>query len=85
MQGQKTVALKKFMVQILENKYKPYDDLLDRTTFFLVTDKDLMLFSKMIGDVYEQGYLKAVADYKEQLDKLGMSVKITQKNLLDNR
>jgi hypothetical protein len=84
LQNQKTITIKKFIMQILAEKYLHYDDLLDRMAFFLITDKDLHLFGQMIGDVYEKGYMKAVADYKEQIDKMGLNVKITQKNQADN-
>ena len=79
-QNQKIIALKKFMIQILGQKYPIYDELVQRSTFNLVTDNDLTSFGKMISDIYETGYMKAVADYKDQLAKLGINVKISQKN-----
>lgn len=85
LQNPRGLALKRLVWQILENKYAPYDDLMNRAAFFLVTEGDINLFSKMIADVYEVGYLKAVADYKEQLSKLGIQVNVGQKNLGDNR
>ncbi len=75
-------ALRQFMAKILENK--DYDDLVNRCSHFLVTENDVNLFSKMIGDIYEKGYMKAVADYKDQLAKLGIKINITQKNLVDS-
>ena len=85
MQNPKGLALKQFMVKILGQKYFEYEDLIHRTTFYLVTDKDLISFSKMIGEIYELGYMKAVADYKDQLQKIGIKVNINQKTLVDNQ
>ena len=85
MQNPKSIALRRFMATILGQKYPEYDDLLQRSSFYLVTDKDLALFSKMISDTYEVGYMKAVEDYKDQLQKLGVKIKISQKTLADNQ
>jgi hypothetical protein len=79
LQNPKGMALRNFMAQILGQKYLEYEELLHRATFFLITDKDAASFSKMINDVYELGYIKAVSDYKEQLNNLGIKVNVTQK------
>ena len=47
-------------------------------------DKELTNFSKLVGDIYQIGYLKAVDDYKDQLKKHNINVKISQQNLVDN-
>jgi hypothetical protein len=80
-QNQKTVALKKFLVQILEGKYPPYDDIISRMGHHLITDNDYASFGKMLSEIYEAGYLKAVAEYREQLAKLNIRVNVTQKTL----
>lgn len=73
------------MATILGQKYLEYEDLLQRATFYLVTDKDMAAFGKMISDIYELGYMKAVDDYKDQLQRIGVSVKISQKTLVDSQ
>lgn len=70
------MALKKFMFDLLKEKYGQHDDLLDRIASFLVTEKDLIAYSKMVSDIYEVGYHKAVADYKEQLADMGIGVTV---------
>lgn len=85
MQNPKGIALKRFMATILGQKYLDYEDLLQRSTCYLVTDKDMASFSKMISDVYELGYMKAVSDYKDQLQKIGVKVNISQKTLADSQ
>lgn len=77
-QNPKGLALKKFMATILESKYYQYEDLINRASFYLVTDNDLKSFAKMVTDIYELGYMKAVSDYKEQLTKLGINVNIVK-------
>jgi dsRNA-specific ribonuclease len=78
LQNPKGLILKKFMAQVLIQKYSSYDDLLTRVGVSLITEKDLNLFAKMVNDIYELGYIKAVGDYKEQLTKLGVQVNITK-------
>jgi len=85
LQNPKIYALKKFMAQILEQKYASHDDIISRMTHNLVTDADMMNFSKLVTDVYEAGYLKAVAEYRDQLLKLGIKVTVGQKTLADNQ
>ena len=46
------MALKKFMFDLLKEKYGQHDDLLDRIASFLVTEKDLIAYSKMVSDKY---------------------------------
>jgi hypothetical protein len=75
-QNQKSVAIRKFVQDLLGDKYNPYDDFLDRIAYHLVTENDITTFGKMISDIYRQGYMKAVGDYKDQLDKYGIEVKV---------
>jgi len=82
---QKGVALKKFAYQLLEQKYGTHQELLDRVSHYLVTDKDVEGFTKLLADAYEVGYMKAVNDYQDQLAKLNIKVKINQKNLGGNQ
>lgn len=85
MQNPRGIALKRFMATVLGQKYLDYDDLLQRSTCYLVTEKDIALFSKMISDIYELGYMKAVDDYKDQLQKHGYKINISQKTLADTQ
>lgn len=84
-QNPKGIALKRYMATVLGQKYVEYEELLHRATFYLVTDKDMASFGKMISDIYELGYMKAVVDYKDQLQKIGVKVNISQKTLVDSQ
>lgn len=70
------MALKKFMFDLLKEKYGQHEDLIERMAAYLVTEKDLLAYSKMVSDIHEVGYLKAIADYKEQLAEMGIGVTI---------
>lgn len=74
MQNPKGVALKKFMVQALDEKVLNYDELLVRISTSLTTDNDMKLFAEMVNDLLAAGYKKAVEDYRDELTKMGISV-----------
>lgn len=87
LQNPKAIALKKFMIEILQSKFYTYEDLISRLGASLVTENDLSKFGLMINEIFEMGYTKAVNDYKDQLAKLGIEVNMSlkQKSLDDNR
>ena len=76
MQNPKSIAIRKFMHQILENKMSPYDELITRISYNLVTENDFKLFGDMMNDVLAVGYHKAIKDYQKQLNDLGLQVKL---------
>ncbi|NIQ14597.1 MAG: hypothetical protein GTO02_09405 [Candidatus Dadabacteria bacterium] len=76
MQNPKGIALKKFMVQAMGDKANPYDDLITRLGTSIVTDTDLKIFGEMVNDLLSIGYNKAVDDYRQQLNKLGIEVSL---------
>lgn len=78
-QNPKAIALKKFMADVLEEKYSNYDDLTSRISRELITESDLNNFAKMINDVYEMGYKKAIGEYKDKLVDFGIQVQIQAK------
>lgn len=73
---QKSQIFKKTMYEFLKERYGKNEMILDRISHALVTDNDLHQFMTLITDVCEMGYLRAINDHKEQLNKLGISVKI---------
>lgn len=80
MQNPKNLALKKFMLQVMGDRVGPYDDLLTRLGTSLVTDNDLKVFGEMVNDILGIGYRKAIDDYREQLNKLGINVSLISKD-----
>ena len=69
-------ALKKWLSQLLEKKYPPHDTIVERVGMSLTTDSDLKDFGKLIGEVYQSGYAKAINDYKKEVEKLGIKINI---------
>jgi hypothetical protein len=69
-------TLKQWLAQILNNRYPEYDNLMERVATSLVTDKDMEEFGKVLMTIYETGYYKAVRDYKQECQKLGITVNV---------
>jgi hypothetical protein len=76
MANPKAYTIKKWLSELLKEKYPPHDNIAERVSTAIVTDKDLDDFGKLITTIFEVAYLKAVYDHKEQLDKLGVKVEI---------
>ena len=72
----KQYVVKKYLFDLLQEKYAPNQTFIDRITHYLVTDQDMQDFTKMFVDTFERGYLKAVNDYREQFKKIGYDVNI---------
>lgn len=76
MSNPKVFTLKKWFCDMLKINYTPHDTIIERVSCSLTTEKDLEDFGKLIGQVYETGYRKAVEDYKDQIEKLGLKIEI---------
>lgn len=68
--------LKKTMFEVLKERYAQNEQIIERMGVTLLTESDLNAFVKMIGDVYELAYMKAVNDHREQLQKAGLVARI---------
>lgn len=68
--------LKKTMFEVLQERYAQNEQIIERMGVTLLTENDLTAFMKMVGDIYEMAYLKAVNDHKEQLQKAGLVARI---------
>ena len=76
MSNPKAFTLKKWFYDLLKLNYMAHDAIIERVATSLTTEKDLEDFGKLVGQVYEIGYRKAVEDYREQFEKLGLKVTI---------
>lgn len=76
MSNPKAFTLKKWFYDLLKIDYVTHDQTIERVATSLATDKDLQDFGKLIGQVYETGYRKAIEDYRKQIEDLGLSIKI---------
>lgn len=72
----KGFTIKKWLIELLEGRYVPFDDLVERLGASLVTDKDLEGFGQLVNTIYECGYLRAMNQCKKQLDEMGVKVRV---------
>jgi hypothetical protein len=68
--------VQKSMFQLLQDRYLKHQDIVERVGVSLLTEKDIQSFLQMAIEIYEIGYLKAVGDYKEQLEKMGIKATV---------
>lgn len=76
MANPRAFTLKKWFVELLGSDYAPHDTIIERVSGSLQTEKDVEDFGKLIGQVYEKAYRKAVEDYKVEVERLGLKVSI---------
>lgn len=72
--------VKKALFDVLNERYSQNEQIIDRLGVTLMTESDIKGFMKLIGDVYELAYMKAVDDHKEQLQKAGLVARIVSPN-----
>lgn len=68
--------IKKVMFDLLQERYSPNEQIIERLGSSLSTEKDVKEFFKLVTDIYEGAYLKAVKDHREQLEKMGLVANI---------
>ena len=76
MSNPRSFTLKKWFVEILKEDYMKHDTIIERVATSLTTESDLKEFGDLITGVYEKAYKKAVSDYSEQAEKLGLKVSV---------
>lgn len=76
MSNPRAFTLRKWFYDLLKVNYVDHDPIIERVGTSLTTQKDLEDFGKLIGQVYDTGYRKAVEDYKKEIEKLGLKVQV---------
>lgn len=76
--------LLKYAEQLLGERYPKYSSTILRASTMLVTNEDATAFAKMMVELYELGYLKAVNDYKGQMEAHGLKVSIRSERKNEN-
>jgi hypothetical protein len=71
--------IKRYMFDILRERFPKHEEIIERIASALVTQTDMQSFGKMIVDVYEVAYFKALEEQKEILKKAGIKVSIAPK------
>ena len=70
------VAIKRYLFEILKERYGKNEKFIDRLASNITTKEDYESLGAFITDIYEIGFLKAVKEYKEQFEKMGMRVNV---------
>lgn len=70
------VAIKKYMFEMLKERYSKNERFIDRLASTVATKEDYESLGSLVADIYEAGFVRAVDQYKEQLAKVGMKVSI---------
>ena len=66
-----SIPIKKYIYDIIQDRYPKHEDLLDRIASALITKNDIEGFGRLIADVYEVAYLRCVAEHSKILEQLG--------------
>lgn len=77
MSNPRAFTLRKWFYDLLKLNYINHDTIIERISTALTTEKDLEDFGKLVGQVYEIGYKKAVEDYRAQIESLGLKIHVT--------
>jgi len=73
------IAIKKYLVQTLPDKCNNQTmDMIDRIAHILVTKRDMETFIKLIADLYQGGYTKAIEVTSEKLEQQGIKLKFAK-------
>ncbi len=76
MANPRAFTLRKWFYDLLKLDYAAHDSTVERISTSLATEKDLEDFGKLIGQVFETGYKKAVEDYRQKLEEMGIKVQL---------
>lgn len=68
--------VQKSMFELLKERYTKHEDIIERVAVSLLTDKDIQHFLQLQLELYEIGYLRAVEDHREQLEKMGIKASV---------
>ena len=72
----RSFTMRKWLYDLLGLDYASHDAIVERVAASLTTQRDLEDFGKLIGQVFEKGYRKAVEDYGKEAAKLGLKVMV---------
>ena len=81
MANPRSFTLKKWFAELLKAEYMQHDEIIDRIASSLTTEKDLEQFGKLVSNIYEMAYKKAVEDYVKEAEKLGVKVSIVSNDI----
>jgi len=68
------------MFEIMQERFQENEQIIERVAVSLATEKDTTDFLKLVADLYESAYMKAVKDHREQLEKIGLVANVRSPN-----
>jgi hypothetical protein len=69
-------AIKKYLFELLKNRYEKNERFIDRISSTITTKEDYEDLGRLMADVFEAGFMKAYNEYKDQLASMGLQVRI---------
>lgn len=70
-------VIRKWIFELVKDKFPNHEEVIERISNSVATDRDLQALGKLLGDVYEAGFMKAISDYQGEFKRLGIQVNIT--------
>lgn len=65
-------GLKRHFYEILQEKYIPNEQIIEWMAANTLTENQYEEIGKLVSNLYEAGYMKAVEDHKAQLESMGV-------------
>ncbi len=76
MSNPRSFTLKKWFAELLGKDFAPHNNTIERISSAIVTEQDMKDFGNLITTIYEKAYRKAVDDYREQIERLGLKISV---------
>lgn len=70
------MGMRKHFFDILQERYLNHQDIIDRVSSQIVTEKDFKELGELIAAIYEKAFLEAMDQQKALLEKHGLKVTI---------
>ena len=74
-----STGAKKVFYEILGQKYGKHESVIENITENVANEKQYQEFGKLILDVYEAGFFKAIEQHKAALEQYGLKANIVAK------
>lgn len=69
-------AIKKYLFEMLKDKYQRNEKFIDRLSAVVTTKEDYESLGMLVVDLFESGFMRAVDEYKGQMAKMGLKVNV---------
>jgi hypothetical protein len=78
-----TFAIQKYLSELIPERYLERRDFIERICGHLMTQKDVEDFGSLVMDIYESGFFRAIRQYKEQFENMGIPTNVITNQLSD--